>query len=908
MRVSRSAPAPLALGAALALVVPSVAAHAQPDGDYLGSSGEAALSASLAFPTTDRWFVQMPSPPTAAGGSIARITAEQNTFARQAAAEGAPAEVTSQFTDLFNGVVVEASAATAALYGSLPGVAAIHPVVQVETPGPEVNTPQLASALEMTGVDVAQEELGLTGAGVRVGIIDTGVDYHHPDLGGSEDAAFPTTRVAFGYDFVGDAFNADPTSPGYNPTPAPDEDPDDCQGHGTHVAGIAGADGQVRGVAPGITLGAYRIFGCDGSTTSEIMLQAMEMALADGMDVVNLSVGASFQSWPHYPTAVAGDHLAAAGIVVVASGGNNGEHHTQAASTPSVGSDVISVASFDNTAVTLNALEVARGRQDLTIGYTDAIASPTLSSDLDGTEITVASPSNACSPLEGDHAGSVVVAQRGICTFHAKALNAQRAGAAGIIIVNNEPGFMNMTVEGSPAITIPSIALTKDQGAELSALLEDGSVRGASTIAVPGTHIQIKNPSGGLVSDFSSWGLAADLSLKPDLGAPGGSVNSTYPIEHGGYATISGTSMAAPHVAGAAALMLESDPELTPAQVLARLQNTAAPANAPFNPSRGIVDAAHHQGAGLIRVDRAIEADTVISPGKISAGESAAGPHSTTLTVTNTGEEEATYSFTYVPALATLPDYAGSPQASQNGPDLYAYNSMVAYSERVLSVPAGGQRDVTVTISPDGVPEGATYSGYLVVSEADGSIVATIPFAGLAGDYGALPVLTDPAGIGVPGLGTLTNCESLDGTQCLGGPAGFRLVAENHPFQVGTDLPAIITHFEQPVREVRVDVFEALPNGRLKVGAEPLPAYAVEYVGRDSGYSAWTWDGRFEEVRDGVLERVDATPGHYRMVMTITTADGDREQVFETPNFQLRANPQAAAEPEETDEPESATG
>jgi len=105
-------------------------------------------------------------------------------------------------------------------------------------------------------------ELGFTGKGVRVGIIDTGIDYNHPDLGGGFG---PGLRVAFGFDFVGDAYD------GSN-TPIPDPFPDDCDGHGTHVAGIVGANGAVTGVAPGVTFGAYRVFGCEGQAESDVII------------------------------------------------------------------------------------------------------------------------------------------------------------------------------------------------------------------------------------------------------------------------------------------------------------------------------------------------------------------------------------------------------------------------------------------------------------------------------------------------------------------------------------------------------------------------------------------------------------------------------------------------------------
>jgi len=135
--------------------------------------------------------------------------------------------------------------------------------------------------------------------------MDTGIDIDHPDLGGNGvpgGTPFPSARITHGWDFVGDAYNADPRSPSYDPVPHPDARPDDCAGHGTHVAGIVGANGAVRGVAPGVTFGSYRVFGCQGSTEADIMLAAMERVLADGMNVLNMSIGSSYQ-WPQYPTA-----------------------------------------------------------------------------------------------------------------------------------------------------------------------------------------------------------------------------------------------------------------------------------------------------------------------------------------------------------------------------------------------------------------------------------------------------------------------------------------------------------------------------------------------------------------------------------------------------------------------------
>nr|WP_269452094.1 S8 family serine peptidase [Tessaracoccus coleopterorum] len=257
----------------------------------------------------------------------------------------------------------------------------MFPVIPVEVPKSQNASPAMFTAGTMTGADIARSELGLTGEGIKVGVIDTGIDYDHPAFGGSGTnggTTFPTARVAYGYDFVGDDYNADPASDGYNPIPKPDGNPDDCEGHGTHVAGIVGADDDFKGVAPNVTLGAYRVFGCEGSTDTDIILSAMERAEADGMDVINMSLGAAFETWPQYPTGTAADRLWRNGIVVVTSAGNEGDYFTQSAGSPGVSRHAIGVASYDNVAVRLSEI-VFTGTtgEPISAGYLPAAGSPT---------------------------------------------------------------------------------------------------------------------------------------------------------------------------------------------------------------------------------------------------------------------------------------------------------------------------------------------------------------------------------------------------------------------------------------------------------------------------------------------------------------------------------------------------
>lgn len=269
-----------------ALVAPAGAGSAMAElGRFAANSADPAVALTA---TPQAWFVELRSSPAVEGTSPAVLSSEKAAFRAAAARAGVPFAERFAFDTLWNGLSVSIKPSDVARIARLPGVVAVHPVITIDAPTlSPLADPELATALAMTGADTAQD-LGHTGAGVKVAVMDTGVDYDHPDLGGCFG---PGCRVAYGWDFVGDAFDANPANPTYNPIAVPDPDPDDCNGHGTHVAGIIGASGDpgsggARGVAPGVVFGAYRVFGCAGSTTADIMLAAMERALADGMKVL----------------------------------------------------------------------------------------------------------------------------------------------------------------------------------------------------------------------------------------------------------------------------------------------------------------------------------------------------------------------------------------------------------------------------------------------------------------------------------------------------------------------------------------------------------------------------------------------------------------------------------------------
>jgi subtilisin family serine protease len=736
--------------------------------------------------TTDRWFVEMASPPTADGTSLATTRAEKAAFRSAAKSAGLRYTERYAFDQLWNGLSITLHPSQLAALQRIGGVKAIYPVEEIPLPPTAPGDPDLYSALAMTGADIAQSELGYTGNGVKVAVMDTGIDYDHRDLG---DGFGLGHRVAYGHDFVGDAYNADETSPSYNPVPVPDPYPDDCNGHGTHVAGIVGANGTVKGVAPDVTFGAYRVFGCQGSTESDIMIAAMERALADGMQVLNMSIGSAYQ-WPQYPTAMAASRLVNKGMVVVASIGNNGANGLYAAGAPGLGDKVIGVASVDNTYVSLTTFTVSPDSR--AIGYAPATGAPrpptsgVVAMARTGTTTTT---DDACSPLPaGSLTGTVALVRRGGCTFYTKASNAEAARAVGVVLYNNAAGRFSPTVAGDPPITIPVVAISQAEGALIDARLAAGPVDLTWTDQTG----SFADPNGGLVSSFSSYGLSPDLALKPDVAAPGGNIYSTYPLEKGGYATLGGTSMAAPHVAGAAALLLQAHPR-TPAQAMRGiLQSSADPIVWWGNPGLGFLDDVHRQGAGLLDIDDAILATTTVKPATLALGESELGPATRTLTIENHSTMPVTYVLTSVNALST---------GGVMMPSFFTSNAVVTYSVPSVAVPAHGKAWVDVTITPASGPEHGQYGGYLVLTPQGGGPVYRVPFAGFVGDYQAIPALTS-GGYEFPWLAWLDG----GGYYQLSDPSDWTYT------MVGTDLPYLLVHLDHQVEQMKVEVFHAVTH------------------------------------------------------------------------------------------------
>jgi subtilisin family serine protease len=871
---------------------------------------------TLRYEGTNLWFVELRSPPAVKGTSMARLNSEKQAFRQAAAAAEVSFTERFAFSKLWNGLSIQVDPVGLSTISRLPGVKAVYPVGVIPVPEVTGVSPDLETALAMTGADIAQSQLGFDGTGIKVAVMDTGLDYDHGDLGGdgvqrTNSNVFPTSRVIAGFDLVGDSYNASSISPAFQPVPHPDPFPDDCNGHGTHVSGIVGADGNfaaggARGVAPGVSFGAYRVFGCDGSTTDDVMIAAMERVLADGMDVLNMSIGDAFNNWPGTPTAVASDNLVDAGVVVVASIGNSGASGVWSAGAPGVGAKVTGVASYDNSHVDLPTFHVTPA--DITAGYGNAAAAPpaptsgSLPMEKTGTPTTA---NDACTPI-GDMTGKAVLIRRGTCGFYEKARRAQLAGAAAVALYNNVAGRISPTVAvvggilDEQPVTIPVVAISDTEGVAIN----NAIAAEPQTLNWTANFDTFVNATGGLISPFSSYGLAAELEVKPDIGAPGGLIRSTVPLEAGGYGTNSGTSMASPHVAGAVALLLESKgwASPTPSQAAAirgLLQNTAVPAPWQGNPGLGFLDQVHRQGAGMLRIDSAIQAPVSVTPGKLQQGEAGAA-RTHTLTLANHSGSDITYDLTHQAALSTVGS-TFAPGATTSGA---AAGGAITFSAASVLVLAGSTATVDVTIPrPDfGPANKLVYGGYIRFTPQGGGQVLRVPYAGYGGDYQEFPILTGGGATPpFPKLATWTGFVSADDFRPTftfpASPVTYTMEKTMEFGRLYADIPALAVHLDHQARFVRVTVLDSAGNPVVSSSPsqtlDPVVS-VIDFFPRNStagGFFGFFWDGRLmSTLPNGKVSSKNMPNGDYQLRFEVLKPLGSEPadvETFTSPTFTI---------------------
>nr|WP_281254479.1 S8 family serine peptidase [Fredinandcohnia onubensis] len=514
-------------------------------------------------------------------------------------------------------------------------------------------------------------EAGYTGKGITVAVIDTGADYTHPDL----NHAFGDYK---GWDFV-DNDNDPQETPANDPRGAKTD-------HGTHVSGTVAANGGIKGVAPEATLLAYRVLGPGGSGTSENVIAGIEKAVQDGADVMNLSLGNSLND-PDYATSIALDWAMAEGVVAVTSNGNAGPMNWTVGS-PGTSRDAISVGATQLPYNVYNASITTSAGVEYSSAKVQGFPSDAELLALNGKEFEFVHVGFG-SPAEfvgKDLQGKIALISRGAgIAFVDKASAAKAAGAAGAIIYNNVAGEQ----PDVPGMAVPTIKVSQDDGAKLLTELENGN----NNVSF---NIEFSHGVGELMADFSSRGpVTQTWMIKPDVSAPGVNITSTIP---GGYGAKQGTSMASPHVAGAAALVLQAHPDWSVEDVKAALMNTAVE----LKDANGNVYPHNTQGAGSIRPLDAINTETLATPGSHSFGvfykDKGKQVEKQHFTLENLSKERKTYNFDV--------SFAGNPAGIK------------VMTSNNLKVNAGQSQKVNLNVQVDaGKLEPGYYEGSIKISD-----------------------------------------------------------------------------------------------------------------------------------------------------------------------------------------------
>ncbi|KAL9949224.1 hypothetical protein D7B24_000443 [Verticillium nonalfalfae] len=788
--------------------------------------------------------------------------------------------------------------------------------------------PQLSnySIHDMTGVDKLHKA-NIKGKGAIVGVIDTGINYRHKALGGGFGKGF---KVVGGHDFVGQTGWPKPGE-----VKMPDEDPDDLDGHGTHVAGIiAGQSEFFTGVAPEASLYAYKVFTPGESTDDETLIESMLRAYDDGVDIISMSIG-GMNGWADNPWALVASRIVEQGVLVIIAAGNNGGPGAFAADSGSAGVNVVSVASIEPDVIPLLNFKSTltlpgRASEDRWIPYRSFFdwypakvkGWPVWPVSLDALE------DEACAPLPADTpdlSEVVVLVRRGTCTFAEKQAFLKERNATHIIVYNNERPLVQPGVQESD----PNMAMipAEDGKAVIDVLKAGGNVTFDFDVR-PDLHTtSIANPNRPrLASTFTSVGPANDLSLKSDISAPGGDILSTYLGD--GYAILGGTSMATPYIAGVAALYVgqfggRANHDKSWAKKLAmRIISSGEPIawDDPYT-TGAVLDAlapVAQVGTGLVNASKVLGQDTSLSFTRFALNDTRHFSRYQKVDITNTGTRPVTYTFSQQDYGGLAAVHTASPARIADASELLAnplkLSPRVSFPGAGFTVNPGQTRTVQFNFSP--LTEGAAaapealpvYSGRIVIKGSNGDELC-VPYLGLAADLKRDVGVMFERTAGVPLI--------------VSGAANVSIETKaNFTFSQDAarpDFPRLSMRSFFGTRELRWDVFEA--SWRERQWAYPPREGQAGFVGSVAAWSFVGDDFMFEPDFDDVWEifrfplvnapRTMSTilpsefswfgelgngtqiaPGRYRMRVASLRPFGNRAaadnwDVFETPEIEV---------------------
>jgi len=656
----------------------------------------------------------------------AQLAAGRDEFRRWLRSNAPRARITSEYDISLNAVAVQLNGTPLATIAAAPMVqqaqynALYHP-----------NLSQSYQIINATGAWTAGGGRATAGAGIKIGDIDTGIDNTHPffdPTGFSFPPGFPKCDAADSNSHHQDQ-DCRYVSPKvivakvfFNKNNQQNFDAQAIQDHGTHTAGIAAgifnpalhavvngvSIGDMSGIAPGAWLGNYNVFPGDVTNArSEDILNAVDAAIADGMDVLNLSLGGGYHG-NNDLLAIGLDNAVEAGLSVAVAAGNSGPGPGTVES-PGRARKIITVgASTNRHFIGQPFTYPASGGTTIGAAVGEFPSLPTASFGL-----FFNSQLTACTSVDPGASGKVVVVNRGGCTFSTKVRNAIAAGATGVVVINNVAGDPTaMAKDGGGGDNLPAVMIGKNEGAAL----RTANPPNASAVA---TFQEFVTANQDILAGFSSQGpTTVDLAIKPDLTSVGVNVLSSItcvgkpagcPGDGSGWAFFSGTSMSTPHIAGSAAVLKNLHPTWSPGQIKSALVNRADMV------IKDAVTGTHDvgptaQGTGRENLSVAANGTTWMDPVSASFGKVTVGlPTSITFTLSNPSGTDETFAVSITKF--TPSTFGGTVPSVFDAGTLSSGDSRITVPSSV-TVPANGSTTLTVSVN-GGLPLGTIVQGWI---------------------------------------------------------------------------------------------------------------------------------------------------------------------------------------------------
>lgn len=726
-----------------------------------------------------------------------RAEIEALTGKTETASVNGASDLTYSYTTVLNGFSMKLPYGKLDEVRSLNGVKNVWVAEQYSLPedlSADDYTISMNSSTGMVGSTEANA-MGYDGTGTIVAILDTGfmkaheafsvmptdTKYSKDDIASllqsqslaskvtDADSVYINEKAPYGYDYANGDADAEAVG----------------QAHGVHVAGtVAGNNGKdFYGVAPNAQLMIMKIFADgSGSTSDDIILAGVDDSVKLGADSINMSLGspAGFTDYGDENESEE-EHLTYYGVytraekagvnVLVAAGNETSSTNYNAhnnltyaeypdnaiVASPSTLEASLSVASVDNAKTT--SYYMLLGEEKL--AYNNAVNSATstpydILDTMDGKtlEYVMVPGLGEEADYEGlDVTGKIAVVQRGGLNFGTKAENASKAGAAACIIYDNVNGaIINAALE---SFFIPTVTVTKIAGAKLAAASEKKVSFSKENYGL------VDNPIGGGVSSFSSKGPAPDLTIKPEISAPGGGIRSSVLGANNAYEVYSGTSMATPHMAGEAALLrqyIEKNYPDVKGEALGDLVNSLLMSTAiPSVELGGTYYPVRRQGAGVANIANAIKSGAYLSVEgsvrpKAEVGSSKDGVYTYTATVHNMTGEAKSYTVDTTAMIETITVINGENFASNSNRDLTADEVTITYTGLTdgnkITAPANGTATFSVKLEltaagkkayADNFPNGSYVEGFTFLT-ADEGVSLSLPVLGFYGDWNSLKV------------------------------------------------------------------------------------------------------------------------------------------------------------------------